>query len=269
MPVSNTKLTAHHKIKQMRAILFVVLISLFFVGNLHAQERLTGIRQERVNQDSSTFPDSSQSRDTLKPQQQDSYGGIGMIIESFYRLNYLYPENINDLLAFIDYYDFPEVFNGLISNLHKNRNEIRVNKTGNHLIITAGKEVIYDEEMRSPCDELSYDLSFYLQNILIFDKNGVSIDSEELINEFKKGIKQVKLHFDNVVKKDGSDVFVLVSYTLSDGLTPICSSDYKISDYKYFDLIDDFLSVFVSKNKISKMIFTTPIFIKERAKSNK
>ncbi|WP_153639528.1 hypothetical protein [Prolixibacter sp. NT017] len=245
----------------MRAILFVVLISLFFVGNLHAQERLTGIRQERVNQGSSTFPDSSQSSDTLQPQQQDNYGGIGMIIESFYRLYYSYPENINDLLAFIDYYDFPEVFNGLISNLHKNRNEIRVNKTGNHLIITAGKEVIYDEEMRSPCDELSYDLPFYLQNILIFDKNGVSIDSEELVNEFKKEIKQVKLHFDKVERKDGAAVYVLLSYTLSDGLSPMCGSDYKISDYKYFDQVGDFLSVFVRKNKISKIIFMTPIFI--------
>ncbi|GET31262.1 hypothetical protein PbJCM13498_01250 [Prolixibacter bellariivorans] len=253
----------------MRAILFVVLIHLFFGGNLHAQERLTGIRQERVNQDSSALFDSSQSSDTLRIEQQDNYGGMGMIIDSFYRLNYSYPESIKDLLAFIDYYDFPEVFNGLISNLHKNRNDIEINKAGNHLIITAGKEVIYDEEMRSPCDELSYDLPFYLQNILIFDKNGVSIDSEKRVNEFKKEIKQVKLHFDNVVKKDGSDVFVLVSYTLSDGLTPICSIDYKISDYKYFDLIDDFLSVFVSKNKISKMIFTTPIFIKEPAKSNK
>ncbi|GET25782.1 hypothetical protein NT017_21110 [Prolixibacter sp. NT017] len=184
-----------------------------------------------------------------------------MIIESFYRLYYSYPENINDLLAFIDYYDFPEVFNGLISNLHKNRNEIRVNKTGNHLIITAGKEVIYDEEMRSPCDELSYDLPFYLQNILIFDKNGVSIDSEELVNEFKKEIKQVKLHFDKVERKDGAAVYVLLSYTLSDGLSPMCGSDYKISDYKYFDQVGDFLSVFVRKNKISKIIFMTPIFI--------
>lgn len=66
----------------MRIILFVVLISLFFGGNLHAQERLTGTWQEKTNKVSSALLDnySFNSTDSTFEFKPTEYNGLNRVL---------------------------------------------------------------------------------------------------------------------------------------------------------------------------------------------
>lgn len=191
------------------------------------------------------------------------YPGLGMIIDAYYQDYYDYPKTIHDLLSFIDASELTANFDTTITKLKKNRGEIILNLKKNTLIITIEDSVIFETVVRSPCDELSYNTGFYLGKVLFFNEKGHSIISEETINEFKNGMKEIRLRFNNA-KKDGDIIkYLILNFSYSEGLTLFCDENISLKDYKYFQEVEGYINVFSEKYHLNRIIFASPIFLCE------
>jgi hypothetical protein len=195
-------------------------------------------------------------------QHKYDYPGLGMIVDAYYQDHYDYPKTVDDLISFIDACELSGNFDTTIVKLKKNRDEIVLNNEKNTLIITLEDSVIFETAFRSPCDELSYNTGFYLGKVLLFNEKGLSIVSEEITNEFKNGMKEIKLRYDKV-KKDGDiNEYVMLKFAHPEGLTLFCNENISLKDYKYFQDVEGYINVFSEKYQINRIIFATPIFFR-------
>lgn len=188
------------------------------------------------------------------------YPGLGMLIESYYRDYYDYPKTVNDLISFINACKLPENFDTTIEKLKNNRDKIVLNNENDTLIITLEDSVIYETAHRSPCDELSYNMGFYLGRVLFFDEKGLSVTSEEILNQFKSGIKEIKFSCNRVKKEGDTNKYVMLNFESLIGLTLFCNENIQLKNYEYFRELEKFLDVFSEKYHINRMVFITPIF---------
>lgn len=202
------------------------------------------------------------SNNNQADQHKYDYPGLGMIVEAYYGDYYDYPGTVDDLISFINACKLPENFDATIEKLKNNRNDIVLNNEKNTLIITLGDSVIYETEHRSPCDELSYNMGFYLDKELFFDAKGLSITSDEITNQFKSGMKEIKIRYDKVKKEGDTNKYVMLNFVHSKGLTLFCNENIQLKDYEYFQEVEKYLNVFSEKYHINRIIFTTPIFFK-------
>jgi len=193
------------------------------------------------------------------------YPGLGMLIEAYYFDYYEYPNNINDLILYCNANQFPIDFNTTIKKLNKNRDKITFSKKENYLIITLKDSILYKTELRTPCSEFSYNLPVYLNKVLLFDKNGYSISSEKIINEFKADIKEIKKKYDKVKKEKNTNTYitnkhVMIKFIPSEGLSLFCKDDIQLKDFKYFQEMEKYLIKFSDKYELTKVVLTTPVF---------
>lgn len=195
-------------------------------------------------------------------QDKYDYPGLGQILDAYYRDYYDYPSAVNDLILFINEYKFPENFDTTIEKLNNNRDNIILNNEEKTLIIKLEDSVIYETAHRSPCDEITYNMGFYLGNVLFFDATGLSITSDELTNQFKSGLKEIKIRFDKVKKEGDANKYVMLNFIHSKGLTLFCNENIQLKNYEYFQEIEKYLDVFSEKHHINRIIFTTPIFFR-------
>ena len=202
------------------------------------------------------------SNNNQADQHNYDYPGLGQIVESYYGDYYDYPGTVDDLISFINACKLPEDFDATIEKLKNNRNDIVLNNEKNTLIITLGDSVIYETEHRTPCDELSYNMGFYLDKDLFFDAKGVSITSDEITNQFKSSMKEIKIRYDKVKKEGDTNKYVMLNYVHSKGLTLFCNENIQLKDYEYFQEVEKYLNVFSEKYHIDRIIFSTPFFFK-------
>lgn len=194
-------------------------------------------------------------------QHKYNYPGLGMIVDAYYQDYYDYPRTVNDLISFIDMRELPGSFDTTIVKLKNNRDEIALNNEKNTLIITLEDSVIYKTALRSPCDELSYNIGFYLGGVLFFDKKGLSIASGEMTNEFKNGMQEIKMRYDKVEKEGDINKYVMLKFVRTEGLTLFCKENIQLKDYEYFQEVEEYLNVFSEKYQINRIIFATPVFL--------
>lgn len=202
------------------------------------------------------------SSNNLTDQHKYDYQGLGMIIDAYYQDYYDYPRTVNDLILFIDVCELPKNFDTTIEKFKKNRDKIVLNNEKNTLIIKLEDSLIYETTLRSPCDELSYNIGFYLDRVLFFDAKGLSITSEEITNQFKSGMKEIKMRYDNVKKEGDINKYVMLKFVQPEGLTLFCNGNNLSKDYEYFQEAEEYLDIFSEKHHINRIIFTTPVFFR-------
>ncbi|HOG97102.1 MAG TPA: hypothetical protein PKX26_12835 [Prolixibacteraceae bacterium] len=202
------------------------------------------------------------SNNNQADQHKYDYPGLGQIVDAYYQDYYDYPGTVNDLISFINACKLPENFDTTIEKLKNNRDKIVLNNEKNTLIITLQDSVIYETAHRSPCDELSYNMGFYLGRVLFFDAMGLSITSDEITNQFKSGMKEIKIRYDKVKKEGDTNKYVMLNFVHFKGLTLFCNENIQLKDYEYFQEVEKYLNGFSEKYHINRIIFTTPIFFK-------
>jgi len=203
---------------------------------------------------------SCNSNNKTDNQNKYDYSGLGMLIETYYQNSFEYPKNIQELISYIDMNKFPENFNPTIEKLKDNKNNLNLNIVKDNLLITLGGSTVFKTALRYPCDELSYNMGFYLGKVLFFDEKEVPIANEKIANEFKNNLKEIKKHYKNVEKEGNENKYVMLKYTPSQELVPYCSTNVQLNDYKYFQEAQEYLNVFSKTHKITKVIFVTPVF---------
>jgi hypothetical protein len=154
---------------------------------------------------------------------------------------------------------FPENFSLTIEKLKENKNNLNLNIVNNNLLITLEDSTIFKTILRSPCEELSYNIGFYLGKVQLFDEKEVPIANEKITDEFKNGLKEIKKHYKNVEKEGDENKYVMLKYTSSQELVPYCSTNIQLKDYKYFQEVQEYLNVFSKTHKITKIVFITPV----------
>ena len=196
------------------------------------------------------------------------YPGLGMILETYYFDYYNYPNNIKDLVTYVELRKFPENFNTTISKLNKNIDEIIFVNDQSKLIITLDDSTIYETALRNPCEELSYDFPVYISQVLCFDKNGHSITSDAIVDDFKSGLKKIKKQYTKVEKDENTNNhirtkrLIIIKFEPLEGLSSFCGDNIRLKKYDYFQEVEKYLMSFSNKYELSKVIFTTPIFYK-------
>lgn len=190
------------------------------------------------------------------------YPGLGQIVEAYYRDYYDYPNTVDDLISFINACKFAENLHATIEKLKNTRNDIVLNNEKNTLKITLRDSLIYETEHRSPCDELSYNIGFYLDKDLFFDAKGLPINSDEIRNQFKSGMKEIKIRYNKVKKEGDTNKYVMLNFVHSKRFTLFCNENIQLKDYEYFQELEKYMNDFSGKYHIDRIIFTTPIFFK-------
>jgi hypothetical protein len=184
------------------------------------------------------------------------YPGLGMLIESYYRDYYEYPQNLNGFILFCDSINNND-FEATIKKLKENRDKIEWTLESNKIVVAIEDSIIYETELRFPCDELVYNQGMYLDKILFFNINGISIHAEEFEIEFKKHLNEIKRHYSKTKMEYNETKYHLVQYTPDFGLVSLCDDDKTLQDVGYSKEIEDFLNVFTEKYRLSKVIFVT------------
>lgn len=198
------------------------------------------------------------SNNNQSDQHKYDYPGLGLILEAYYLDYYDYPGNVNDLISYTNVYNFPENFDTTIKKVKNNKDKIFFKNEKNTLIITLEDSVIYETAHRSPCDELSYNMGFYLGKVLFFDIKELSITSVEITNQFKSGMKEIKIRYGKVKKEGDTNRYIMLNYVYSTGLTPFCNENIQLKDYEYFQEVEEFLNLFSERYHINRIIFTSP-----------
>ena len=184
-------------------------------------------------------------------QQKYNYPGLGLLIESYYLDYFDFPNNINDLIMYVEIYKFPENFDATISKLKKNINKIFLVKVNGSLTITLEDSTIYETALRSPCEELSYNLPFYANKVLCFDKNMHPITSDIIIDDFREGLKKIKKHYKKVEKTENTNKYLMIKFDSSEGLSLFCKDNIQLNEYDYFQEVKKYLMSFTSKYKLA------------------
>lgn len=184
------------------------------------------------------------------------FPGLGMLIDAYYRDYYDYPQNTDAFILFCDSIKNNE-FESTIKKIKENKNRIAWSLGSNKIVITLVDSIIYETELRLPCDELLNNQGMYLDRILFFNTEGNSINSEEIESEFKKCLKEIKMDYSKIEKGDSETKYHLIQYTINIGLEPFCDNDKISTDIGYFKEIEVFLNSFTKKHMLSKVIFVT------------
>jgi hypothetical protein len=194
----------------------------------------------------------------IKTDQVNKYEfpGLGMLIDAYYRDYYDYPKNSDEFILFCDSINTND-FETTIKKIKENKNRIAWSLGSNKIVITLNDSIIYETELRFPCDELLYNEVMYLDQILFFNTDGISINSEEIEAEFKNCVKEIKMHYSRIDEGDSETKYHLLQYTTNIGLEPFCNNDKILTDIGYFKEIEVFLNIFTKKHKLSKVIFVT------------
>lgn len=200
------------------------------------------------------------SNNNTQAQHQYDYPGLGLIIDAYYRDYYDYPNSIEDLVTFTDESGFPENFDKTIEKLKKSKSEIELLKEEKKLKISINDSLIYTTPMSTPCDQFSDNKGFYLGRVLFFDEKGKAINSEEISNQFKIGLKNIKYHYNMVEKEGNANKYVMLKFEDPDGLSLFCDDCIPLNDYEYFKEVEIFTNKFSEEHKIREIIFVTPIF---------
>jgi hypothetical protein len=199
------------------------------------------------------------SRNNSNKTSKFEYHGLGMLIESYYRDYYEYPQNLNEFILFCDSIR-NNAYAATINKLKENRNNIKWTIESSKILVTIENGIIYETELRSPCDELTYNRGMYLGKVLFFNTNGVSIHSEELEFEFKNHLKEIKMHYSKIDSVYNESKYHLLEYTPDIGLLPFCDDDKISKEFGFFKEIERFLKVYTNKHNLSKVIFVTSTF---------
>lgn len=200
--------------------------------------------------------------------EKSNYSGLGIIVDAYYYDNYEYPKNIKALNNYIEQANFPNEYKGLIQKLKEGHQSIRIKTNNNKITICIEDNIIYESEIRTPCNELSYNLGFYVDNIILYDNSdNILIDKKELQKELKSGFKQISLNYNKVIEDTNSESLLLTKYLLlkyekDKGIDFFCSDTIKLDSYMYLIEIENYLNEFTNKYKLMKVVFTTPLFYK-------
>ena len=188
-----------------------------------------------------------------------AYPGLGELLDVYYRDYYSYPQSISELIAYINTNKFHSNFDTTIIKLKRNKDIINLEVKTNRFLILLEDSIIYETGLRTPCEEFDYNQGFYLGRVLCFDVNMNTLNSEKNDTEFKAGLKEIKMLYSKAEKEEGVNKYVMIKYTKLDGLTLFCDSNIDLIDYDYFNKVEEYLTRFSDKHKITAIIFTTPI----------
>ncbi len=183
------------------------------------------------------------------------YPGLGQIVEGYYWDYYDYPSGVNDLILFANTHEFPECFNTTIKKINIHKDEIILRNENRILTVRLGDHIIYETAHRSPCEELSYNMGIYLERVLFFDEEGFSINSDEITNQFKRGMKEIKIAYNESNKEK---VYVMLDFVRFRGLRIFCNDNIQIKNCKYFREVEKYLNIFSEKYSIDKVVFVVP-----------
>ena len=133
-------------------------------------------------------------------------------------------------------------------------------KENNTLKFELADSLIYNTPISNPCEQFSDNKGFYLGRVLFFNENGTAINSDEVKSQFKSGLKNIKYHYGNVEKNDGTNKYVMLKFENPDGLSLFCDESIRLNDYKYFKEVENYSNRFSEEHQIKEIIFVTPIF---------
>ena len=120
----------------------------------------------------------------------------------------------------------------------------------------------------SPCDYTYMTIPDFFREIACFDKQGLRIKSDKVIEEIKEHIKKVKSKYKKGEFIEGAleDEFgnkakyLLIQYDLEQKLTLFCSEDkVNLQEYPYFRDIEKCFTAISKKYDLSRIIYATRI----------
>ena len=185
------------------------------------------------------------------------YYGIGEIVESYMIFHYDSPKNMTELIKFCDYIGLDKYFNSTIIKMKEDIEHFTFKDYNGYCQVEFDDSILVEVPLREPCIELEDDISFYMGNVLFFNKQEYCIVSDRLMSDFTKGIKKVQYKYAN---KDNWEIeLILMKYENNIGLNSYCNEDISNLDQNYILQIERFLMKFCSVNSISKIIFVSRI----------
>jgi len=193
------------------------------------------------------------------------FTGLGSVVYSYYWNHYGYPANVYDLLIFLKEGEFPDEFQNLQRTITANSKQIKISRNyeENSIEVAYRDSLIYSAPIRTPCDELEYNLSTYVSSVLFFDKSGQPIldQKDELKQDFVRNITELKKHYHSYLKNEKNlPKYIMLQFRRDNGLTTYCNDLVNLDRYNYIIELSAYLIEFVDKNELYKIIFISNIY---------
>ncbi len=190
---------------------------------------------------------------------------LQILLESYYSQYYQYPKDLDSFMMFIKDYEFPDEYSKTINTFKRERKNIFIENNDSMLIIKHKEDTVFTSNLRSPCDELNYNIAYYLNNYLLFNRQYESVINDSLVVELQNGLKNIQCNYNKVLEDNNPESFInyqiiILTYDLDNGLNSFCSNNKVLGYYPYFGEVENYLFEFMNNNNMGKIILPSAIF---------
>lgn len=210
--------------------------------------------------------------------------GIQNMPDIYYAHYYTFPDNIEDMCAFIEnHFDYKndsiKIWEEAVKYLKSNKRKIRIISNNSMFIVYDGKNISYNEKDICATIAMHYPESEYLEkrnDVMFFDSNNRNIREingsvfvDSIKSAFVKKMRDIlvnnnvkfKVSENKRYKFDQYDR-ILLEYTIMDGLYSFCENEsLKICNKKYLEELNNLCKEFCIQYNVNKIRFCTFIVL--------